>query len=64
MEPSTHPTHPPKDDPFTEEELSQYNGADSSKPVYVCIKGDYSQALRCSESSVLNASSPFRRIGL
>ncbi|PWN32194.1 cytochrome b5 [Meira miltonrushii] len=40
MEPTTHPTHPPKDDPFTAEELAQYNGSDESKPVYVCIKGN------------------------
>lgn len=30
---------PPKDDPFTPEELAQYNGSDDSKPVYVAIKG-------------------------
>ncbi|KAH7345655.1 cytochrome b5-like heme/steroid binding domain-containing protein [Rhizoctonia solani] len=30
---------PPKDDPYTLAELSAYNGLDSSKPVYVAIKG-------------------------
>jgi membrane-associated progesterone receptor component len=39
MEPTTHPTHEPKDDPFTAEELAQYDGSDDDKPVYVAIKG-------------------------
>lgn len=43
MEPTTKPTHPPKDDPITEAELAQYNGSDDSKPVYVCIKGESSR---------------------
>ncbi|CAA7263468.1 unnamed protein product [Cyclocybe aegerita] len=30
---------PPKDDPFTTEELKQYDGSDPSKPIYVAIKG-------------------------
>ncbi|CAE7169263.1 unnamed protein product [Rhizoctonia solani] len=30
---------PPKDDPYTLAELSAYDGLDSSKPVYVAIKG-------------------------
>ncbi len=33
------PRSPPKDDPFTAEQLAQYNGSDASKPVYVAIKG-------------------------
>ncbi|KAN0065847.1 hypothetical protein ACQY0O_000977 [Thecaphora frezii] len=39
MEPTTKPTHPPKDDPITVEVLKQYDGTDSSKPVYVAVKG-------------------------
>lgn len=39
MQPTTAPTHPPKDDPFTSSELAQYDGSDDAKPVYVCIKG-------------------------
>lgn len=39
MQPTTAPTHPPKDDPFTASELAQYDGSDDAKPVYVCIKG-------------------------
>jgi len=30
---------PPKDDPFTLEELKAFDGSDTSKPVYVAIKG-------------------------
>ena len=30
---------PPKDDPFTVEELRQYDGSDPDKPIYVAIKG-------------------------
>jgi membrane-associated progesterone receptor component len=30
---------PPKDNPFSLEELKQYNGSDPSKPIYVAIKG-------------------------
>ncbi|KDN45309.1 cytochrome b5 [Tilletiaria anomala UBC 951] len=39
MEPTTAPTHPPRDDPITRKELAQYDGSDPSKPVYVAIKG-------------------------
>jgi len=31
---------PPKDDPFTPEELSKYDGTDRSKPILVAIKGE------------------------
>ncbi|PKI85322.1 hypothetical protein MVES_000317 [Malassezia vespertilionis] len=39
LEPSTTPTQPPKDDPFTPEELAHFDGTDESKPVYVAVKG-------------------------
>ncbi|KAI3628893.1 hypothetical protein CBS14141_000596 [Malassezia furfur] len=39
LEPSTKPTEPPKEDPITVEELAKYDGSDSSKPVYVAVKG-------------------------
>ncbi|GAC97598.1 potential sterol binding protein [Pseudozyma hubeiensis SY62] len=39
MEPTTKPTHPPKDDPISVEDLKQYDGTDESKPVYVAVKG-------------------------
>lgn len=34
--------HPPKKDPFTLSELAEFDGSDSSKPIYVSIKGDAS----------------------
>ncbi|KAF5357056.1 hypothetical protein D9756_006867 [Leucocoprinus leucothites] len=40
MQPPREDLAPPKDDPFTAAELSQYDGSDSSKPIYVAIKGD------------------------
>ncbi|KAJ3574921.1 hypothetical protein NP233_g1437 [Leucocoprinus birnbaumii] len=30
---------PPKDQPFTTAELSQYDGSDPSKPIYVAVQG-------------------------
>jgi membrane-associated progesterone receptor component len=30
---------PPKDDPYTAEQLKQYDGSDPSKPIFVAIKG-------------------------
>ncbi|EDP43947.1 hypothetical protein MGL_1344 [Malassezia globosa CBS 7966] len=38
MTPSTTPTQPPREDPFTPEELSKYDGTVDSKPVYVAVK--------------------------
>jgi membrane-associated progesterone receptor component len=36
----SHPTpNPPKDDPITTKELALHNGADSSKPIWVAVKG-------------------------
>lgn len=32
---------PPKDDPYTTEQLKQYDGSDPSKPILVAIKGGY-----------------------
>lgn len=39
MQPPVVDLAPPKDDPFTPEELAQYDGSDPSKPIYVAIKG-------------------------
>jgi hypothetical protein len=33
---------PPKDDPYTPEELKQYDGSDPTKPILVAIKGSFS----------------------
>ena len=39
MQPPRDDLAPPKDDPITLAELKQYDGSDSSKPIYVAIKG-------------------------
>ncbi|THH23210.1 hypothetical protein EUX98_g7973 [Antrodiella citrinella] len=39
MQPARTDLAPPKDDPFTQAELSAFDGADASKPIYVAIKG-------------------------
>jgi hypothetical protein len=39
MQPESTDLAPPKDDAFTQEELKAYDGNDSTKPVYVAIKG-------------------------
>lgn len=39
MQPARTDLAPPKDDPFTLEELKQYDGSDGAKPIYVAIKG-------------------------
>ncbi|KIY43690.1 progesterone binding protein [Fistulina hepatica ATCC 64428] len=39
MQPSIPDLLPPKDDPFTLEELKPFDGSDPSRPIYVSIKG-------------------------
>jgi hypothetical protein len=39
MQPERTDLDPPKDDPFTQEQLKAYDGTDASRPVYVAIKG-------------------------
>ncbi|TFK19270.1 progesterone binding protein [Coprinopsis marcescibilis] len=39
MQPPTDVLDPPKDDPYTPEELAKYDGTDASKPIYVALKG-------------------------
>ena len=39
MQPERTDLDPPKDDPFTQEQLTAYDGSDASKPIYVSIKG-------------------------
>ncbi|KAN0109759.1 Cytochrome b5-like heme/steroid binding domain containing protein [Russula decolorans] len=39
MQPERTDLDPPKDDPFTQEQLKAYGGSDASKPIYVAIKG-------------------------
>jgi predicted heme/steroid binding protein len=45
MQPERTDLEPPKDDPFTQEQLKAYDGTDSGKPVYVAIKGTYHSPL-------------------
>lgn len=42
MQPPKVDLAPPKDDPFTVEELKGYDGSDESKPILVAIKGTLS----------------------
>lgn len=39
MQPAKTDLAPPKDDPFTLKQLKEFDGSDSSKPIYVAIKG-------------------------
>ncbi len=39
MQPAQTDLAPPKDDPFTLEQLKEFDGTDSTKPIYVAIKG-------------------------
>ncbi|KAH9026719.1 cytochrome b5-like heme/steroid binding domain-containing protein [Lactarius deliciosus] len=39
MQPERTDIPPPKDDPFTQEALKEFDGSDPAKPVYVAIKG-------------------------
>ena len=50
MQPPKSDLAPPKDDPFTVEQLKAFDGSDPSKPIYVAIKGpsDFSPPLRAS----------------
>jgi hypothetical protein len=41
MQPARTDLEPPKDTPFTQAELKQFDGSDESKPIYVAIKGEY-----------------------
>ncbi|KAI0779605.1 progesterone binding protein [Fomes fomentarius] len=39
MQPPNTDLAPPRDDPFTLEQLKQFDGSDPSRPIYVAIKG-------------------------
>ncbi len=41
MQPAQTDLAPPKDDPFTLEQLKEFDGTDPTKPIYVAIKGAY-----------------------
>ena len=38
MQPENPELAPPRDDPFTAEQLKEFDGSDESKPIYVAIK--------------------------
>lgn len=46
MQPERDDVAPPKDDPFTLEQLKPFDGSDLTKPIYVSIKG-INSALKC-----------------
>lgn len=58
MQPERTDLDPPKNDPFTQEQLKAYDGSDPSKPVYVAIKGSF-VAFRSTSSPP-----PFRSVTL
>lgn len=39
MQPARDDLQPPKDDPWTLQQLKEFDGSDPSKPIYVAIKG-------------------------
>lgn len=45
MQPPREDLAPPKDDPFTLEQLKEFDGSVASKPIYVAIKGAYMSSL-------------------
>ncbi len=46
MQPARIDLDPPKDDPFTVEQLKEFDGSNAEKPVYVAIKGESNLCLR------------------
>jgi membrane-associated progesterone receptor component len=41
MQPPVAELDPPKEDPYTVEQLKAFDGEDPSKPIYVAIKGEF-----------------------
>lgn len=46
MQPARDDLQPPKDDPWTLQQLKEFDGSDPSKPIYVAIKGTIPGSLR------------------
>ena len=46
MQPARTDLAPPKDDPFTQEQLKEFDGSNPDKPIYVAIKGTSQHLLR------------------
>jgi hypothetical protein len=57
MQPPRTDLAPPKDDPFTLEQLKAFDGSDPSKPIYVSIKGTWNCELYYCLYCVLGLSS-------
>ncbi|KAG2342830.1 cytochrome b5 [Suillus weaverae] len=49
MQPPRDDLDPPKDDPFTLDQLKEFDGSDNSKPIYVSIKGTVFDVTRKSD---------------
>ncbi|CAK5283433.1 unnamed protein product [Mycena citricolor] len=49
MQPPRDDLAPPKDDPYTLEDLRQFDGRDESKPIYVSVKGTVFDVTRKAE---------------
>ena len=47
MQPPRTDLDPPKNDPFTLEQLKEFDGSDPSKPIYVSIKGMFPTSSAC-----------------
>lgn len=45
MQPARTDLDPPKDDPFTLEQLKEFDGSTAGKPIYVAIKGSWPSSL-------------------
>ena len=44
---------PPKDDPFTLEQLKQFDGSQSDSPIYIAVKGAVLLVVSCMDAFVL-----------
>lgn len=53
---------PPKDDPWTQEQLKEFNGSDPNKPIYVAIKGIYKYTIVPTNYSRLTNRDGVRRV--
>jgi hypothetical protein len=53
------PLPPPKDDPFTLEQLKEFDGNDSAKPIYISIKGTTTNPSRVCRLIHIRSQAPF-----
>lgn len=64
MQPERTDLDPPKNDPFTQEQLKAYDGTDASKPVYVAIKGKLCSAAARTTPQTIFPFSPVTPLSL